>query len=405
MKVLKRCTQLLCVLLLLGLLLAACGPKGAAGPTPAPNGSEPSTPASGAAGNPLPLENRRGQGGLCTSSAADGYYRVSKRVSFYDAAAGTSVILCAQPGCSHTDETCQAWIGDVTSYTEYHGQIYAVRGRDSVQFIRKDLANGHIAVLAEWKATDTASHIANLGVISDGRAVIYLNSQVVREGDEDFRMDTVRTTWLFDLETGEKRELFPGEGGLSVLALSASHAVVQYTEDTLSPEEYAAQHGGDLTDYGTYTFWGLKQELRLYDPDFIHYTVLTDSERGFVPYSEGNMTYGKELVYAEGDGVFLVDVDTGDSRRLLTQEGIVNYWLMDRKVFLITREGDVRDPASPITVWYAGTDDGQLVRLENGGRTDYMVFGICYEGQSFFMDSMQAYITKTDFYAENYETE
>lgn len=401
MMLLKCHTKLFCGLLLMALLLTACAPHGVSNTT-APNSPEISAPAGEVIGNPLPLENRQGRSDVCPSSAADGYYRVSTRISFYDASVGTTVVLCAQPGCSHMNEACQAWIGEVKSYTEYHGLIYAIRGNESVQFIRKNLSNGNISVLAEWRATDTVSYDASLGVIADGMAVIYLNSRISRDEGEDFSIDTVSSTWLFDLETGEKRELFSEERGLSVLALSAEHAVVQYTGDLLSPEEYAAEHG-DLTNYGNYAFWDLERELRLYDSNFNNYTALTSTEQGFVPYSENNMTYGKELVYAEGNGVFLVNVDTGESRQLLTLEGIINYWLMDQKVFLISREGNVLDADSPMSLWYADITDGELVRMENGGRTDIMAFSIGYEGQGFFLSTTQNYISKADFYAEDYE--
>ena len=81
---------------------------------------------------PIPQENRKGtdSSSLCPASTADGFYRASsntKTVSFYDAQEGKYIILCAQPGCAHTDETCQAWIGNVKSFVEYHGSILAVR--------------------------------------------------------------------------------------------------------------------------------------------------------------------------------------------------------------------------------------------------------------------------------------
>ena len=112
--------------------------------------------------------------------------------------------------------------------------------------------------------------------------------------------------------------------------------------------------------------------------------------------------YGKEAVYVEGDEVFLVNVDTGESRRLLTLKNIIGYNICDHKVFFRTRDVP-QDPSSPLTVWYADITDGKLVRMENGGRTDHLEFGITREGQSFFIDGLNRYLSKEDFYAERYE--
>ena len=398
---LKKFSKILGWILLIVLFLAACAPgEGQGGEQQKENPTS-----SEAIGNLLPAENRQGRSGICPSSVLDGYYIVSTRVSFHEAATGTSMALCAQPGCVHMDETCQAWIGEVKSYTEYHGMIYAIRGNENIQFIQKNISNGNIEVLAEWKASDRVSYSASLNIVSDGMAVISLNSEISQGAGEDFRIETIKSVWLYDLETSEMRELLPTESERSVLALSRAHAVVLWYSDdqsVLTYEEFVAEYGSDRS-YGNYLLRETNCELRLYNSDFDDYTVLTSTEQGFLPYSENNMTYGKELVYVEGDKVFLVNIDTGEIRYLLSLNGIINYWFMDEKVFLIAREGDVLDPKAPISLWYADVTDGVLVQMENGGRTDYMVFSVGYEGQSFFLGTNGSFISKTNFYAENYD--
>ncbi len=100
---------------------------------------------------PIPQENRRGTSvhGYSPSTTSDGYYAVASKVRYYDAETGSSVILCAQPGCAHEDETCQAWVGPVLSYVEYRKELLATveNGEGSVQLIRKDLTTGERTVL------------------------------------------------------------------------------------------------------------------------------------------------------------------------------------------------------------------------------------------------------------------
>ena len=414
----KCCTKLLCALLLLALLLSACDPQSVSDPTqPGTSGGpslEPSAPAEDTVGWPIPTENRSGMtvlfGGRCPSSTSDGYYKiVGNRVDYFDAATKATVTLCAQPGCSHSGETCQAWLGGASSVAEYHGVIYAVRSgimdTGDVDFIRKDLTSGKITVLAEWKADDTVSYTASLGLISDNMAVVYLRSKIKRGEEDLFRIDYVNSTWLFDLETGEKRELFPEESEgieLSVKAFSKSYAAVTCRleeQDFLAQEEFYAQYGEDCS-YGRYLVRSANYELRLYDADFSNYTVVTSTERGFVPYSEPGTTYGKELVYVEDDTIFLLNVDTGENRRLLSKENILGFYFLDHKIFFTTQEDSVLKTDSPMAFWCVDITDGELIQLKNGGRTDYMVHGITWEGQSFFLDSMNVYISESDFYAE-----
>ena len=73
----------------------------------------------------LPSEHRRGYNPLfesCPASTTNGYYRantVSKTLWYFDAETEKGFFLCSQVGCAHNDEACQAWIGDVTGFTEY----------------------------------------------------------------------------------------------------------------------------------------------------------------------------------------------------------------------------------------------------------------------------------------------
>ena len=107
----------------------------------------------------LPSENRRGYNPLfesCPASTTNGYYRantVSKTLWYFDAETEKGFFLCSQVGCAHNDEACQAWIGDVTGFTEYCGNIIAIRKYEdgSIDLAVKDLSSGKIKILEKWK--------------------------------------------------------------------------------------------------------------------------------------------------------------------------------------------------------------------------------------------------------------
>ena len=83
---------------------------------------------------------------------------------------------------------------------------------------------------------------------------------------------------------------------------------------------------------------------------------------------------------------------------LLTAENqIVNFWLMDHKIFYITN-----NDAGEAYFFYAGLDDLVPVQLKNGGNTSSMVFSMSYEGNDFFAADRKV-LSKADFYAEKYD--
>lgn len=64
-----------------------------------------------------------------------------------------------------------------------------------------------------------------------------------------------------------------------------------------------------------------------------------------------------EHIYQCGDQLRLLNLDSGESRTLLSMEDIINYWVMDSKAFIIT------DTEAGSRVWVADLQDGKLVEL------------------------------------------
>ena len=110
-----------CFLALLLLLTACSGPEGPAGN---PSGDPEPTPV--AQGHALPKDNRDAAGTGSVFTDDNGWYICAAgAVSYYDYASGQTMTLCAQPGCSHGDASCQAWVGNVNSFAVLDGVLYA----------------------------------------------------------------------------------------------------------------------------------------------------------------------------------------------------------------------------------------------------------------------------------------
>ena len=84
---------------------------------------------------------------------------------------------------SKYDEACQAWIGDVTGFTEYCGNIIAIRKYEdgSIDLAVKDLSSGKIKILEKWKGNDKDYYEAFILRVANDNAVICLWHYVLKE--------------------------------------------------------------------------------------------------------------------------------------------------------------------------------------------------------------------------------
>lgn len=415
MEALKKMNVVLCLLLCVG-LLTACGSAGKDIPNQT---AQPEQPQS--VGNPLPEDNKQvasvGLNEVSPSSTVDGYYACTNVVQFCAGASVKPITLCAQTGCAHEDSTCQAWIGTVQQYTEYLGKLYAIVVNEDMTchyFVSKDLTSGTITTLDTWEDTEDTHYYVSMDCIADGIAILGVTKVITSVQNERpiSREETV--IWRYNLESGETRMLFSGKQAdrLSVLAISSKYLAVMCRNpnpDPLSEREFEAQYG-DNASYGRYLTRCDNMELRLYNADASVCTVIATTEKdGLIATVDPATAYGKEVVYQCGDTMYLLNLDTGESRAVVTMENIVNYWVMDHKIFMITSNLPwyiASDPSKEISIYYAEFDDGIPVKLSNGGNTQHMEFSIIQEGISFFIGSWHDgdyIISKEDFYADRYE--
>lgn len=189
------------------LLLTACSRSGGSAEDPI-KGPNP-TPA--AQGHALPKENRSAAGSGEVFTDDDGWYICSAgAVSYYDYTSGRTMTLCAQPGCSHRDASCQAWVGNVNSFAVLDGVLYATLddAGSGAQLVRKELSGGKVTVLEQWDNTDNHFYTATLRRFSCGKATLYVQCRIT-EQQADGRVDsrTEGSSLLYDLAAGSYREL------------------------------------------------------------------------------------------------------------------------------------------------------------------------------------------------------
>ena len=165
-----------CFLALLLLLTACSGPEGPAGNS-RPGRSRPPP----SKGTPCPRTTGTPPGTGAVFTDDNGWYICSAgAVSYYDYASGQTMTLCAQPGCSHGDASCQAWVGNVNSFAVLDGVLYATldNAGSGAQLVRKELSGGKVTVLEQWDNTDDHFYIATLGRFSCGKATLRLECRI-----------------------------------------------------------------------------------------------------------------------------------------------------------------------------------------------------------------------------------
>lgn len=346
---------------------------------------------------PLPQENRKARSTSLwgvASTVSDGYFYGREYLRYYDAQSGRTMILCSQPGCPHNDSTCQAWLGNASIMVEYKEILYYVLSDDAGERLcAKDLSTGEITELDAWKHTEDYFYSCALERCAYDRMTVFLRKipNEIRnpQGEES------RETFLYDLKTGEKQALTWEEEGesISILAMNRDYALAQYAR-------YLGDDPQSDVFYDNYA-------LRLYRFSDGSYTIISsEEENGFHPTGDPSKTYGNIVVFQEKDTLCLYDLDKLEKRELLTMDNIINYLIMDGKVFFITEEGPMGTPEQAVGVYYADLETGKPMRLENGGNTEVMEMGLGWEGNSFFAVTGKGgkyIIPKADFYQDNYE--
>ena len=323
----------------------------------------------------------------CPSSMGGYYFCNTKHLRYQTVGSQNSTPLCLQPGCKHSDESCEAFMGGIIEeMAEYKGKLYAkVRTEnESIEIVSFDLDNRERKTIRHWEfefETDTGGivqtfvHLNNIAY--DG--LYYTYSRTVYDPVNQEVQDSVNETVRYDLVTGEECQM-------------------SFVFACMGASGYAGKDTNSVTDEQSGEDVLSEAYIWVRDPKTLELHKLVDYEQdNYQPTRDPAYCYGSFISYQCDNTLYCFNVDTGESKELVTpDEPIINYWLMDRKIFYITRNAD-----DVSCFWYADLDNPVPVRLRNDDNTDNMVFSITYEGTDFFADNNNIVISKEDFYAQN----
>lgn len=314
-----------------------------------------------------------------------GFYYAGQAISYAASITDKPVVLCSQSGCTHSDNSCDAYIGDAREFAEYQGQWYAmVKDADNeYTLLHMDPTTRERRALGHWKETGQGTTRAYLYLLSHGYAYVTIRRETY---------DPQTFTCLQQLD--EKIRIALATGESQVLAVAGS--ITAASENHV----FTVERTYDENQHGPIPSYAILREYNLTDGT---YRVVSDTADGFQPTVDPNTTYGDLLIWQRGDTLLVTDVSTLEQREVCTMPNIVNYWVMDNRAFFITR-----DDEGICKVYHQLLTGGDPVQLYNEGQTDGMVYGIIEEGNDYFAgpyhEKSGHLCSKQDFYAERYDT-
>lgn len=389
-----------------GMVTAPTAPEGAPQPETEEMNTAPET-------FPYPEENIRPayvEVFGAAASGSNGYYSGNKALKYTDMDSGKTIWLCPQPGCTHQDETCQAWIGSRVSYLcDYRGTLYAITedGNGGYLFLTKDPATGERKVLEHWESENEYQYYSNvaLGIFADGKCTISVEKRIVAPeggGREE------ACTYIYDLASGIQEELpqeYTGNGwGIGVMY--GDFLLLTHRDELMTEEEYLDWgerfYGG--VSYQEYLKNRIPSEIRLYNRKTGETKTIASEKEGLILTGDPAVNYSYTYIYQKGNDICLYDLQTQTERVAVTMERVINFWILDHKIFLI--QSFTGRPGEGSYIYFMDMDGGPLFLLPNGGSTEGMGYSILYEGNDFFIGNYyggKSVISKADFYADRYD--
>ena len=330
------------------------------------------------------------------------YYADGRALAYLDLTSGGMAVLCPQIGCRHNSGSCPAYLDDACGMAVYGGTVYTIQ-EDGRALKVVCFQPGQIARSEVCRSIGSDNTYMQYGSAKFSHGNILLTAVATDLEDEQ-----MYHLYLIRVGNGTVTELtsWPDTESARVLGASVHAAVVEFDTYTGQPPQRSAYSSDEdyIAAWDTFRLENGVTELRLYDLNDGTYHVLADSKADGYAYSvDPHLAYDGKLLYQLGDELWLYDLSDGTASLQLKQTNVVNYFILDSRIFTITRNGEDG------YAFYCTDIGGKTVPLSNDGYTDYLRFTPTWETASYFIgiyESNSGYyqISKADFYAGNYKS-
>ena len=335
----------------------------------------------------------------------------STMLSYYDIGQREMLALCSQIGCHHTDESCAAWIGDnVGLFTIYNGQWIAIDNEASGNVIIRSInpQSRERKVIYELSHSESATYYVGSGFVAYDNLYLTLTENKLNK----FGGYSSETTFVrLALKSNRLVEMLEFTNAFTAQFAGATDSNVLFLINSLNADlmtlaEYSAQNSdGDYAEYLD-QMWSMYStfELRLYDMDMSAYDVI-DSGDLWISSSLFMCRYGCYSLYAKGGELYLYNLTDCTNRLISARDGIINFWIMDGRVFYITSDNGIH-------LFYCDFDGVNETEMKESVGSGAIVFSPSTESGDVFYgiyyneeadENIRGWIYKSDFYSENYD--
>ncbi len=354
-----------------------------------------------------------------TTDSNRNYYS-GQRIMYYDPDLRRSVYLCSQANCKHSDFSCKAYLGEGRVEYEVMGD-WAYASVDNTSeggncvLLKQNYITGERQILMDLTPPEGYTvHWISFAIT--GNTLFYQYSTYLLDTEErpGYEQTNHRNyAYSYDLTTGET-ELLLDEPfnpitslprcGLALSTCTGNFLTVVKTEPfdgVLSLEEYVEQ-GNDEKTYDDY-FLENRPAKNVYSLN-----RKTGEERFLY---NGNEACQQDLAcyrdrgcsFVVDDTVYIYDGYTGEVRECFQQENIGWQGYLDGRIFCNYHDGDPYGHNYRY-LWYDLTT-GEIQAF-NESRSGF-IFGLDSETADYFYSKYgyngKHYISKQDFYNENYD--
>ncbi len=327
-------------------------------------------------------------------------------LEYYDPETQTRTPLCSQSGCTHADESCQAWLSNqCMGFTSYGDAWYVSAIEDDTHAV---LWNVDPKTSQRTKLCDIApqnnqeNYYFSSGYVSHGYAYLTLQHQLIWDEQWISESSLIRV----NLADGTMETLVED---VPVTFLGAEEdrvllAVETFAVQPLSEEEYLKQHPDG--NYYTYLQLQLEEngsggvELREYTWDMSDYQVLAKGNIWASP-SWTLRSYGDNTLYAVDNALYVYNLSTGESRKVAEEATLKNFLIIAGHIFYA-----IQDDQYNYTFYRTDLQGGPVEKLENEGKTEVAALSVAGECKDYvygLYEDEECLMTKEDYFAERYE--
>lgn len=351
------------------------------------------------------------------------YYKNSRTICYYDVDIQRKIVLCSQPNCTHSNESCFAYLGgnENTQYLVDDSIAYALivdmEDEKKAQFISRNIVTGETDVLWDLSPENQDTMMQNFELSLDADTVFLTFNQYDMMWDENgsySEKNIFNYAYAIDLNTGDRELLLRDEipyvdgfalDGDSLIGKASTEdyllvrSIGEFKELPLGMEDYLESNPyGDYEEYLNTLQW----------PEVAFYSVNRKTgERTKICGDEANAKLQditgpfceKKMSFADGDTICVYDGHTGKVTRCFTQKNIGFQSYKDGRIIYNVRKED----GNYEYYWYDLTT-GETQQFQSG--ISIMVFSVHEETADYFYGNYNGsnrFISKQDWYNENYD--